>query len=113
MRYFETRFLEEANHFISELDSKTIKKIFYNIDLAEQTNDPKLLKKLQNDIWEFRTKYAGLQIRLLAFWDKSDNTETLVIATHGFIKKVDKIPTIELDRAVRLKDKYFNNKQKK
>jgi phage-related protein len=87
MKYFETKFLEEAEEFISKLDSKTIKKIFYNIDLAEQTNDPRILKKLQNDIWEFRTKYAGLQIRLLAFWDKTDNKETLVVATHGFIKK--------------------------
>ncbi len=110
MKYFETRFLEEADKFISELDIKTIKKIFYNIDLAEQTNDPKLLKKLQNDIWEFRTKYAGLQIRLLAFWDKTDNKETLVIATHGFIKKVDKVPKNEIDRALRLKDNYFNNR---
>lgn len=50
MRYFETRFLEEADEFISKLDPKTIKKIFYNIDLAEQTNDPQLFKKLQNDI---------------------------------------------------------------
>lgn len=120
MRYFETRFLEEADEFIQGLDTKTIKKIFYNIDLAEQTNDPKLLKKLQNDIWEFRTKYAGLQIRLLAFWDKTDNKETLVVATHGFIKKVDKVPANEIDRVVRLKDKYlayrqagFNKKQKK
>ena len=113
MRYFETRFLEEADEFIATLDTKTIKKIFYNIDLAEQTNDPRLLKKLQNDIWEFRTKYAGLQIRLLAFWDKTDNKQTLVIATHGFIKKVDKIPTNEIDRAVRLKERYFGNKIKK
>ena len=113
MKYFETRFLEEADEFISGLDSKIVKKIFYNIDLAEQTNDPKLLKKLQNDIWEFRTKYAGLQIRLLAFWDKTDNKETLVVATHGFIKKVDKVPKNEIDRAVRLKDNYFKNKQKK
>jgi phage-related protein len=110
MRYFETRFMEEADEFISKLDNKTIKKIFYNIDLAEQTNDPKLLKKLQNDIWEFRTKYAGIQIRLLAFWDKTNNKETLVIATHGFIKKVDKVPTNEINRAVRLKEKYFDNK---
>ena len=113
MRYFETRFLEEANEFISGLDLKTARKIFYNIDLAEQTNDPKLLKKLQYDIWEFRTKFAGLQIRLLAFWDKTDNKETLVVATHGFIKKVDKVPANEIDRAVRLKEKYFINKQKK
>jgi phage-related protein len=111
MKYFETRFLEEAEEFISKLDSKAIKKIFYNIDLAEQTNDPKLLKKLQNDIWEFRTKFAGLQIRLLAFWDKTDNKETLIIATHGFVKKVDKIPKNEIDRAERLRDNYFNNKQ--
>ncbi len=113
MKYFETRFLEEADKFISTLDHKTIKKILYNIDLAEQTNDAKLLKKLQNDIWEFRTKHAGLQIRLLAFWDKTDNKETLVIATHGFIKKVDKVSKNEIDRAIRLKDTYFNNKPKK
>jgi phage-related protein len=86
MRFFETRFLEEADEFISQLDSKTIKKIFYNIDLAE------------------------LQIRLLAFWDKTDKKETLVIATHGFIKKVDKVPAHDITRAVRLRDKYFNNK---
>lgn len=113
MRFFETRFLEEANEFISGLDLKTAKKLFYNIDLSEQTNDPKLFKKLKNDIWEFRTKYAGIQIRLLAFWDKSDNKETLVFATHGFIKKVDNVPANEIERAVRIRNKYFENKQKK
>jgi len=113
MRYFDTRFLEEADEFISGLDGKIIKKIFYNIDLAEQTNDPKLFKKLQNDIWEFRTKFAGLQIRLLVFWDKTGNKETLVFATHGFIKKVDKVPVNEIERAVRLKNQYFNNKLNK
>ncbi|MCF8459252.1 MAG: type II toxin-antitoxin system RelE/ParE family toxin [Flavobacteriales bacterium] len=92
MRYFETRFLEDADRFVASLDQKTIKKVFYNIDLAEQTNDPKLFKKLQKDIWEFRTKFGGVQIRLLAFWDKTENSETLVIATHGFVKKVDKVP---------------------
>ena len=112
MKYFETRFMEEANKFIAELDPKAIRKIFYNIDLAEQTNDPKLFKKLQNEIWELRTKFGGLQIRLLAFWDKSDNKETLVIATHGFIKKVDKVPANEINRAIRLRVKYFNNKFK-
>lgn len=110
MRFFETKFLEEAEQFIAQLDSKTIKKIFYNIDLAEQTNDPKLFKKLQNDIWEFRTKFGGLQIRLLAFWEKTDKKETLIIATHGFIKKVDKVPGQEIDRAIRLKIKYFEDK---
>lgn len=70
MRYFETKFLEETDEFIANLDLKTIKKILYNIDLAEQTNDPRLFKKLQGDIWEFRTMFAGIQIRLLAFGTK-------------------------------------------
>ncbi len=111
MRFFETIFLEEAEDFISQLDPKIVKKIFYNIDLAEQTNDPRLFKKLQHDIWEFRTKFMGRQIRLLAFWDKVDKKETLVIATHGFIKKVDKVPANEIKRAERLRDKYFNIKR--
>ena len=112
MQYFETRFLEEADKFISELDIKTARKVFYNIDLAEQTNDPRLFKKLKKDIWEFRTLYAGLQVRLLAFWDKTDGKETLVFATHGFIKKVDKVPANEIDRAIQIREKYFNNKPK-
>ena len=45
------------------------------------------LKKLKDEIWEFRTKYNGVQIRLFAFLDKTEKTETLVISTHGIIKK--------------------------
>jgi hypothetical protein len=59
--------MEEANQFIAQFDKKTIQKNLYNIDLAEQTKDPTLFKKPQNDIWEFRTKYTGPQIRPLAF----------------------------------------------
>lgn len=113
MRFFETRFLEEAEEFIAKLDKKTAIKVFYNIDVAEQTNDPKLFKKLQQDIWEFRTRYLGLQIRLLAFWDKTDGKETFVIATHGFIKKVDKVPSNEIDRAIKIRTKYFEINPKK
>lgn len=61
----------------------------------------------------FGQNFLDFKIRLLAFWDKSDNKKTLVIATHGFIKKVDKVPTKEIDRAERLRDKYFQNKPKK
>ena len=110
MQYFQTIFLEEADKFISELDIKAAMKIFYNIDLAEQTNDPRLFKKLQNDIWELRTKYAGQEIRLLAFWDKTGDEETLVVATHGFIKKVDKVPKNEIERAANIRSRYFEKK---
>jgi phage-related protein len=112
VRYFETRFLEETDKFIAGLDLKTAKKVFYNIDIAEQTNDPRLFKKLQNEIWEFRTIYAGFQIRLLAFWDKTEPKQTLVLATHGFIKKEQKTPVDEIARAERIRKKYFEQKIK-
>jgi phage-related protein len=112
VRYFETRFLEEVDDFIAGLDPKSIRKILYNIDLASQTNDPRLFKKLQKEIWEFRIRHAGLQIRLLAFWDKISEIETLVIATHGFIKKVDKVPAREIERAEKIRQKYFETRTK-
>ena len=113
MQHFQARFLEEADKFIAGLDPKAIRKVFYNIDLAEQSNDPRLFKKLQKDIWEFRTKFGGVQIRILAFWDKDTETETLVFATHGFIKKVDKTPSNQIERAINIRKKYFESKLKK
>lgn len=47
MRYFETIFLEDVMLFLETLDVKTVRKILFNIDLAEQTNDATLFKKLQ------------------------------------------------------------------
>lgn len=110
MKFFETRFLEEAEEFLSSLSKNTIRKVLYNIELSEQTKDPRLFKKLQDDIWEFRARYEGLQVRFLAFWDKSDEQYTLVIACHGFIKKSSKTDLQEIEKAKRLRNMYFDNK---
>ena len=64
---FDVEFLEEAVEFIESLDDKTRKKVIYNIDKSRYVNDPKLFKKIDDEIWEFRTKYAGQQFRFLAF----------------------------------------------
>ena len=104
---FEVILLEEALAFIDALDLKTRKKIYYNLDKAKALNDPKLFKKLTPEIWEFRTKFKGLQYRLFAFWDKSGKTETLVIATHGLVKKVDKVPQREIQKAMNIRAMYF------
>lgn len=53
MRFFETKFMEEAEAFISQLDPKTIKKIFYTIDLAEQTNDLKYSRNFRMTFGSF------------------------------------------------------------
>ncbi len=107
---FEVIFLEQAIGFMAKIDPKPKAKIYYNIDKAKLTNDPKLFKKLKDEIWEFRTKYIGLQYRLLAFWDKTDKEETLVLATHGIIKKTDKVPKADIEKAKKIMAEYFAQK---
>jgi len=112
IKRFETKLLEEAFQFIAKQDDKTRKKIFQNIRRAEQQSDSKFFKKLTNEIWEFRTLYAGIQYRLLAFWDKEDKTKTLVFATHGIIKKTSKMDKKEIDKADKIRKTYFKNIKK-
>ncbi|MEN9949169.1 MAG: hypothetical protein RL106_1992 [Bacteroidota bacterium] len=78
---------------------------------AQVGKDNKLLKKISDEIWEFRTLYHGLQYRILAFWDKENNEETLVVSTHGFIKKRSKIPDQEIKKALDIRSRYFKEKQ--
>lgn len=92
------------------MDLKHRTKILQHVRRAQFHHDPKLFKKLNEEIWEFRTLYAGLQYRLLAFWDKTDKKQTLVLATHGFIKKTSKVDRKEIDKAERIREVYFKNK---
>lgn len=110
-KLFEIVFLEEAFEFLKGLERKHYEKVLYNIRKVQNEHDPELFKKLNNDIWEFRTLYQGLQYRLLAFWDKTSTTETLVISTHGFIKKRSKVPDNEIQKAIGQRIKYFEEKQ--
>ena len=110
---FEIIFLEEAFEFLKGLEKKHYEKIIYNIRKSQINHDPELFKKLTDEIWEFRTLYQGLQYRLLAFWDKTSSTQTLVISTHGFIKKRSKVPDNEVQKATQTRNKYFADQQLK
>jgi len=111
--YFKIVFLKESFEYLQSLDVKHSNKILYNIRKAQQKHDPELFKKLTDEIWEFRTLYQGFHYRLLAFWDKTSSTETLVISTHGFIKKQGKVPDTEITKAETQRKKYFQEKLKK
>ena len=112
-KHFEILFLDEAFEFLSGLERKQYDKILYNIRKSQVELDPELFKKLSDDIWEFRTRYQGLQYRLLAFWDKTSTIDTLVVSTHGFVKKRSKVPDNEIQKAVNIRTKYLVEKQVK
>ena len=109
---FRVDFLDDVKEFFDNLDEKSRDKIIYNIWKASRTNDKEPFKKLQDEIWEFRTKYSKTYYRLFAFWDKTDKQNTVVISTHGIIKKTDKVPKKEIEKLERLRQQYFNEKNK-
>ncbi len=109
-KLFDVIFLDEAFSFLKNLEAKHTEKILYNIRKSQIKNDPELFKKLNDEIWEFRTLYQGKQYRLLAFWDKTNSQNTLVLATHGFVKKQSKVGDKEVLRAKNIKLIYFKEK---
>ena len=96
---------DKAQDFIESLP-----EIYYNIRrVAGGERNKELFKKLDNsEIWEFRTLYNKTAYRLFAFWDK--DKDTLVIATHGIIKKTQKTPSKEIAKAEAIRKEYFKNK---
>ncbi|NJK86531.1 MAG: type II toxin-antitoxin system RelE/ParE family toxin [Bacteroidales bacterium] len=110
---FEVILLDDVWEFFDTVDEKTKTKIIYNIDKSKYINDPELFKKLEDEIWEFRTIFKRLHFRLLAFWDKTDNIDTFVIVTHGIVKKTSKVPKSDIEKAKAAMRLYFERKNKK
>ena len=111
-RRIKIAFMDAAREFVSSLPEKVQKKITYNLLKVEGGEiDKELFKKLENsDIWEFRTIFNGVCYRLFAFWDTE--IEALVVATHGIVKKTQKTPKKEIEKAEKLRIEYFNDKNK-
>jgi phage-related protein len=112
LKKFEVIFLADAREFLLNLDLKSREKIIFNVDKVQIKDDNELFKKLNGEIWEFRTLFNKTHYRIFAFWDKEDKVNTLVIATHGIIKKTSKTPEKELKKAENLRLDYFEIKKR-
>ena len=95
--------MKKASEFLSSLPEKAQKKITYNLLKVEGGEiNKELFKKLDDtEIWEFRTLFNGVSYRLFAFWDTT--SDTLIVATHGIIKKTNKTPQKEIKTAEALR----------
>jgi len=108
MEKFEVEFLPEVAEFLENLEPKAREKIYFNIKKSQVINDSELFKKLNNHIWEFRTLYSGKAYRLFSFWDIYE--KSLVVATHGLIKKTQKTPKKEIEKAEKIRKEYLDYK---
>lgn len=108
---FRVELMEEVDEFLSGLSEKARRKIIYNIRKAQVVNDSDIFKKLNDNVWEFRTFHSKTYYRLFAFWDKNDKTETVVVSTHGIEKKTAKTPPKEIAKTERIMKQYFDSKK--
>jgi phage-related protein len=58
-------------------------------------------------LYEIRIEYGSNIYRIFSFFDEGK----LIIAINGFQKKTNKTPKAEIEKALKIKNKYFNEKQ--
>ena len=64
------------------------------------------IKYLRDDIYEFRVNHGNNEFRLLYIYDG----DTIVVLLNCFKKKTQKTPNSEIEKAIRLKEEYYEQK---
>lgn len=65
------------------------------------------IKFLKDGIYEFRVTYGSNEFRIFFCYDG----DKLVILFNGMRKKTQKIPQRDLEKAIRLKQEYYESKE--
>ena len=101
--------LKQAEYFIDDLESPVRKKFFHSMRKTKSRIFGEWFTKMTdvNDLFEFKVDYNGKFYRLFSFWDSRGTTQTLIVCSHGIIKKSNKTPKTEIEKALAIKDKYF------
>ena len=91
------------------MPSKVAQKVVWVLNLMEDLDviPAHYFSKMQGteDIWECRIKLGSNIYRIFAFWDGNK-----IILTHGFVKKTQKTPKNEIEKAESYKTDYFERK---
>ncbi|MCI6840141.1 MAG: type II toxin-antitoxin system RelE/ParE family toxin [Prevotella sp.] len=95
--------------FMETLKEKEQEKVQYGL-LLLKTQDrlpKKFVKLIRDGIYELRTEYGGNIYRVFFIFDDGK----IVVLFYGFQKKTQKTPTKEIDKALKIKEAYYADKQ--
>lgn len=95
--------------FIVQLTVKERKKLDYLVSLLE-TEDRlpvKFIKYIREGLYELRMEYNGNIYRVFFIFDEGQ----IVVLFNGFQKKSQKTPEQEIEKALRIKEEYYGDKQ--
>jgi len=96
--------------FLDSLPGKVVQKIAWVLEILEQQGmlPSTYFKKLVNtEIWECRIQQGSNIYRIFCFFDKG----SIIILTHGFIKKTQKTPIDEIKRAEEYRSDYLKRRK--
>jgi phage-related protein len=100
------------NDFYSDQPWRIQKKILWTLKVVTDLEHiPEIyFKHLEGTpgLYEIRVQSGSNIYRIFCFFDKNQ----LVVIGHGFQKKTQKTPTKELEKALRIKKEYYEEKQK-
>jgi phage-related protein len=96
--------------FYKKQSQKVRKKINWTIGLLKyhEVIPEKYLKHIEEtDLYEIRVSFGNNIFRVFCFFDKG----RIIIVLNGFQKKTEKTPKTEIERALKLKKDYYENKK--
>ena len=67
----------------------------------------KFVKFIRDGIYELRTEFGGKIFRVFFIFDEGE----IVVLFNGFQKKTQKTPIGEIERAIKIKEAYYADKQ--
>ena len=96
-----------VEEFLDSLPGKVVQKVVWVLKLLEDLEFIPAIyfSKMSgtDDIWECRIKQGSNIYRIFSFWKGNE-----IVLTHGFIKKTQKTPRSEIEKAENFKKEYFN-----
>ncbi|MGM9736631.1 MAG: type II toxin-antitoxin system RelE/ParE family toxin [Candidatus Cryptobacteroides sp.] len=95
--------------FMQGLTEKEQEKIQYGLLLLKTQGrlPQKFIRHIRNGLYELRTEYAGNIFRVFFIFDEGN----IVVLFNGFNKKSQKTPKNEIQKALRIKEDYYADKQ--
>lgn len=113
VKYVELDDFKPFEEFILALNMRERARVFetinYFLELKNRNLNIKesLSKHLEDGIFELRTSLRDKIARSLYFYERGAR----IVITHGFIKKTQKTPKKEIDKAKNLRERYIRRQK--
>jgi phage-related protein len=102
-----------VQEFLDSLSGKVAQKVTWVLNLIEDLDvaPSTYFKKLVSteEIWECRIRFGSNAYRIFCFFDGN----SVVVLTHGMIKKTQKTPQREIERAEAYRRDYLQRRTKR